>query len=380
MKGNFSVLFVIDTTSHDDCSAVQRFRVLKAGLEKLGVRADLLFLGDYRINSPRILATVNTPLFLEKVRAYDFVHTAGLSLIPMSLNKHLANFKMVCDIHGSISEYELTKKGILEFSGNYQWIAHRIAWEIARHTSDCFITVSDPLREKMLSEGVAKEKTEIIYNGVDTELFRPCQIEHNGVFTVTYAGAYQKWQGIENLVDAIELLKAEKVKFKFLGFQRHNAALKENIKRRLKNKAELFDYQPRVSDKQPESFLQKLWESDIMIIPRYWNPATPLYCNPEYVRRTFGWLPTKFAEFLALGKPVIVTSLDVSANFVEEYNCGFVCDPSPQSLAKAILEAKRTPQNELRKMGENARKVAEEFFDQRVTCKKYYEFITQFLN
>ena len=371
------VLFVADTTSHDDCSAVQRFRVLKAGLEKLGAQADILFLADYPVSSPRVLLAANMPLFLEKVRQYDFVHAAGLSLIALGLAKPFADYKIVCDIHGSTEEYRMNKTSQFDFSHSYQVIASEIAWRMAKKKADWFVTVSEPLRQKMLKDGVQKKRTELIYNGVDTNLFKPCSREQNETFTVTYAGAYQKWQGVENLVDAAELLRTENIKFRFFGFQKHDFSLKEAIKAELKDKAELFDYKPRVANEQPRAFVQELCQSDVLIIPRYWNPAIPLYCNPEFVRTTFGWLPTKFAEYTATGRPVIVTNLDAAAEFVEKTDCGFVCNADPKSLAGAILEAKNAGSKELDEKGMKGRRLAEEEFDLQVIGKRYFDGLTK---
>jgi glycosyltransferase involved in cell wall biosynthesis len=379
MTKKFSVLFAVDTTSHDDCSAVQRFRVLKAGLERLGVRTGLIYLGDYPIGSPRILLAANAPLYLETARQYDFVHAAGLSILAMSITKPLANYKAVFDVHGSTEEYRLTKKRGLDIKGNYQVLASMMTWRVARRRADYFVTVSEPLRQQILRQGVKEENTELIYNGVDTQLFKPTVNGQNGTFTVTYAGAYQKWQGVENLAEAANLLKNEEIKFKFMGFQKHDSALKVALKARLGENAELIDYQPRVAGQQPTGFVQEQSKSDVLIIPRYYDPAFPWYNNPANVRAAFGWLPTKFAEYTAVGRPVIVTNLDVASEFVEKYDCGFVCNPDPTSLAKAILRAKQTSPEELDRKGKNGRRLAEEQFDLQVIGKKYFDILSKLL-
>jgi len=58
-----------------------------------------------------------------------------------------------------------------------------------------------------------------IRNGVDTELFKPKSMKsENEHFTVIYAGGFQKWQGIDNLILAVKYLKTSNVKFKIIGF------------------------------------------------------------------------------------------------------------------------------------------------------------------
>jgi glycosyltransferase involved in cell wall biosynthesis len=374
---DFSVLFVTDTSSDDDCSAVQRLRVLKHGLEELEIKTGILYLGDYCLSKPKLIQPVNIPFFAKMLKQYDFVHAANIAPYVMGIAKQLSNFKLVCDIHGSDEENVLLKGDSFDFASSYHILASFITRRVAKAKSDYFVAVSEPLRKKVVEEGVDVEKTEVIYNGVDTGLFKPCTAQ-NEVFTATYAGAYQKWQGVENFVEAASLLRDSHIKFKMLGFTQRDSDLKDQIKEQLRDKVELFDFQPRLGNSQPQSFVQELCKSDVLVIPRHTNPQIPRYSDPKYVRSTFGWLPTKFAEYLAVGRPVIVTTLDVASEFVEEYDCGFVCDPSPQSLAEAILEAKQRPDSELKTKGMNGRRLAEIQFDERVISRKYCNFLEKF--
>lgn len=374
---DFSVLFVTDTSSDDDCSAVQRLRVLKNGLEELNIKTGMLYLGNYYLSKPKLIQPVNIPFFAKMVKEYDFVHAANVAQYVMGIAKQFSNFKLVCDIHGSREENVLLKGDSFDFASSYHILCGFITRRVAKAKSDYFVAVSEPLREKLVEEGVEMEKTEVIYNGVDTELFKPCTVQ-NDVFTVTYAGAYQKWQGVDNFVKAASLLKDNHVKFKMLGFTQRDLGLKHQIKELLRDKVELFDFQPRLGNSQPQSFVKELCKSDVLVIPRHTNPRIPRYSDPKYVRSTFGWLPTKFAEYLAVGRPIIVTALDVASEFVEEYDCGFVCDPSPQSLADAILEAKQRSDSDLETKGMNGRRLAESQFDKRVISRKYCHFLEKF--
>jgi glycosyltransferase involved in cell wall biosynthesis len=372
----FSILFAVDTASDDDCSAVQRFRVLKEGLEALGAKTGIIYLGDLPIGRPRILLAANTPVYLKTVKDYDFVHAAGLAVMAMGLSKPFGNYKIIYDVHGSMQEYGLTKASKWELQSSYQMLAAKFAWNVGKNRSDFFVTVSPPLQEELLRSGVKKDKTELLYNGVDTELFKPTQKRTNEKFTVTYAGAYQKWQGVENLVQAAELVHDPTVQFRFMGFQKHDLQVKKLVQTKLGNRAELFDFLPRANNQQPNGFIENMAQSDVLIIPRYYDPANPFYSNAEYVRHTFGWLPTKFAEYIATGRPVIVTNMDIAADFVEKYDCGFVCGPDPASVAKTIIQAKETSPEELDRMGLNGRRLAEEQFSMQVIAKKYFDILS----
>jgi glycosyltransferase involved in cell wall biosynthesis len=380
LRKKFSVLFASDTTSKDDSSAVQRLLMLKSGLEKLGVETGMIYLADYPIGSPRLLLGANTPLFLKTARQYDFVHSPGLSILSSATAKPFASYKIIFDHQGSIEESPLlSKNSRFNFKRYYHTSAPLIAWQTAKKIADYFVTVSEPLRQFMVKRGIRPERTELLYNAVDTQLFKPAKEKFSGPFTVTYAGAYQKWQGIENLVDAVKILENTNIKFKFMGFQKRHEPVKRLIRAKLGNRVELLDFQPRTKNKQPDSFVGEMAQSDVLIIPRYTDPLNPIYSNSEYVRNTFGWLPTKFGEYIATGRPVIVTNLDVSADFVEQYDCGFVCKPDPKSLSHAILEASKTSVDELNKKGLNGRRLAEEQFDIGVIAEKYLKILSALL-
>jgi len=101
-----------------------------------------------------------------------------------------------------------------------------------------------------------------------------------------------------------------------------------------------------------------------LVITRSRNPATEVA------------FPTKFAEYIATGRPVIVTRTGEIPIFVEKYNCGLVCDPTPRSISDAIMKAREMPEEELLKMGMNGRRLAEKEFDKYVIGRKYFEFLS----
>ena len=199
---------------------------------------------------------------------------------------------------------------------------------------------------------------EVVPNSVDTELFKPGDCPSNGEqFVVTYAGGFQKWQGLENLVGAAKMIRDVDVKFKIIGFRKEDQMLKDEYSHVLAGKAELID-----SLSQNE-LVNQLRLSDILIIPRNKNYATQMA------------FPTKFAEYMAIGKPVIVTNVDETSRFVRQFNSGFVCEPSAESIARTIMEAKRLPSNTLLALGVNGRQLAESHFDRKIIAKEYCEFL-----
>jgi len=232
--------------------------------------------------------------------------------------------------------------------------------------SNYFAVCSTPLKQYLMSKGINTDQIEIIRNGVDINLFKPHQkYSQNEKFIVTYAGSFRKYQGVNLLVRAAKLLQNKNVFFKLIGFNENDLELKKKIKQTLE-KVILIDRLPR------SELVNHLQTSDILIIPR------EIYRNlPNELRATTHTTTTKFAECIAVGKPVIVTNLDDSSEFVNKYDCGFVCEPTAKSIAETILKTKEMPSTILHRKGKNSRKLAEAVFDQRIINRLYYAFLSR---
>ncbi len=351
------VLFVSAFSSKELGAYHQRLTNLKEGLQQFNVTTGMLFIGDYLIKSPILLKALNIPLIKKEFDKYDLIHAgASSACYVMGLAKKLGHFTLLQDVHGCIEEL-LLQEGTLNFGRDYAYAQGLILEEVSNRTSDLFITCSKPLRDRLLKKGIRKN-IEIIRNGVDTQLFKPKDFPSNKEeFVVTYAGNFQKWQGIENLVAAAKLITDTKIKFRIIGFKKEDSLLKNTINQALKSQATLID------SLNQDELVNQLCSSDVLIIPRNRNIATQMA------------FPTKFAEYLAVGKPVIMTNVDETANFVKKFNCGFICEPSANSIAQTIIKAKNLPSETLENMGKNGRQLAESEFDRKVIAKQYYEFL-----
>jgi glycosyltransferase involved in cell wall biosynthesis len=90
-------------------------------------------------------------------------------------------------------------------------------------------------------------------------------------------------------------------------------------------------------------------------------------------------LPTKFAEYLAIGKPVLVNTVDETEQIVREHGCGFVAAPDPADMTRAIREALATPHERLVDMGRCGRAYVERELNWSVIGRRYKEFMESVL-
>jgi glycosyltransferase involved in cell wall biosynthesis len=113
------------------------------------------------------------------------------------------------------------------------------------------------------------------------------------------------------------------------------------------------------------SLVDYLCGSDALIIPRMSHPALEVA------------FPTKFAEYIACGVPVIVTDIGDAGRLTRRHGCGLACEPDPRSIATAILKLKSCSPQERQAMGDSGRRLAEETLDYRKISRNYYNFLTR---
>ena len=355
---NFNILFLYGGKSRSKSSYSFRLDRFKSYFDDTNIKASSIYLKDSGISVPSLLLPMNFLFLSNSLRNYNVIHAGGApSAYFMQLSKRIINTKFIYDVHGSLSqEYLLSfnKHNLLD----YYNLLQALIMEYFANRSSYFITCSDPLKEYFISKGIDESNIEVIRNGVNLDVFKPLNIsKETDRFIITYAGGFQRWQGIENLINAAKILRNSGILFRIIGFKSEDIKLKSYINSELKDLVETID------SLSQSKLVELLNSSDILIIPRNDHPAINVAS------------PTKFAEYIAIGKPVIVTDVDETANFVKKFDCGFVCKPTPESIADTILVAKNTPIEELKIKGQNARKLAKREFDQNIINKRYYDFI-----
>jgi len=353
-------MFSSPSSSYDACA--HNLSLLKDGLEEFGVQTDIFYLGDSLFKRPHLIQPLNIPFFLDLMRNHEITigwdtsasYVAGIA-------NTLVNSRIVFCVRGiPIEQVCLTRANPLSLKGNYLIFQSMITEKIAMKYSDYLVTCSEPLRQYYIHKGVDQKRVKTIRNGVDTELFKPKEERRdNEHFTVMYAGAFQKWQGIDNLILAAKLLDADNIRFKIVGFTNRDLVFKKKTERMLGDKAELIERLPQTE------LVDQINSSDVCVIPR--SDVLPAEVA----------FPTKFAEYIAVGKPVIVTKVGEISDYVKKYDCGFVCEPTVESIANTIRKAKDTPPEILLKMGMNGRQLAETEFDQRKISKQYFDFLSE---
>jgi len=359
------VLFLSRSHAGDRSAYSHRIHQLKYGIEKLGIRTGILYFGEKELTSHTML-----PLYVPRVsrilREYDFIHAGGTPCaFVASVCKAFHRKKIIYDVHGDqIGEIlqEKADPGSQRFLGYFPVSKAFIQESIATYLSDYFFVVSEPLKRLFIRRGVRSEAIAIIRNGVDLDLFRKIpgpRRENNRTRLFTYAGKFQPYQAVDDFIDAAVEIRKTRPDFMFqiIGFSPEDESKKAEIARRSGGSVRLIDSKPQIE------LNRILNESDVLVIPRRASRVTTIA------------FPTKFAEYVAMEKPVLVSSVDESASFTETHRCGIVYGEGAKAMGEGILRIGSVSEAELKSMGKRGRRMAETQFEWSRICRNYVDFL-----
>lgn len=349
------VLFLSNQPVEQVSAYTTRMEGLQRGLESLDIQSGLLSLRALRFSRPHLLFALNARAIARHAQDYDVIHAgdAGATVAAAAASKWHGQL-VIFDVHGDeLQETQLEWRAQPTLRGSYLVLQARLLTAMASRLADKLLVVSEPFRQRYQEKGIPPERIVLVRNGVDTSVFEPVPSRDNGRVRVCYAGGFQAWQAIDVLLDALAQTADARLCFHLIGFSPQDRSLKAKIAARLGSHATLEDWLPT------KHLAERLGQADVLIIPRTQHPSMR------------GGCPSKFAEYLAMGKPLIVTNVDETARFVRQYECGLVCEPTAVGLARAIRQAATWSERERGVMGHNARQLAETVFDWHVIASDY---------
>jgi len=240
------------------------------------------------------------------------------------------------------------------------------AYKAANH----IIGLAPGIVEGICKTGYPEDQVTMIPNSSDVELFRPAESKEEvdadprfgkpGDFRLTFTGAHGLANGLDAVLDAINVLKQRAVagvRFCFIG----GGGKKSHLVQRSKDES-LDDYISWV-DPIPKNQLARIlpqMDLGMMILDN-----VPAFYN--------GTSPNKFFDYLACGLPVLNNYPGWIGEYIQKHNCGVVVEPgSPEVFADAVVDL-MDRRDQLPAMGSNAREVAETVFNRDMLGKKFVE-------
>lgn len=339
-------LFLSHNRSDSPDAYNYRLRTLCTLMCERGFASEMRYLGDPPLGRPTILH----PLKINRVSGIDRAEVlhAGSAAVAFSTAflPNNSRAKIVFDMHGdTVAEHALAMRGGFDPAGYL-----RVRQEIGREKRGLkgahrLVVVSGPLREHAIELGFPKERISIVRNGVDLKKFVPAgDVPARKVPLIVYAGRFDRWQGVEILI-RLSAAAGDRFKLRIVGFSEDDGEIRNRLLPFAGDGVELVE---RVGQ---EELLDLLREGDALLIPRESHPATEVA------------MPTKFAEYLALGRPILLTRVGEPAEMVERTRCGITTEPDAEGVLDGIARLADLGADERRQMGCEARRLAEDVFD-----------------
>lgn len=234
--------------------------------------------------------------------------------------------------------------------GQWRWTRYEgRAVKQADHT----IVVVDEARERLLRRhGIDPTRVSVVTNAIDAVEFASHPIDPDIVdryrddFTILYTGSYQKFRGLDTIIEAMALCAREIRNIRLLIVGWPNP---EPLRDELGAQARRLGIGERVSfvdGESPERIPSYIAASRIGVIPHHSNEQTE------------ATIPYKLFEFMACGRAVLVSSCRPLKRVVEETRAGLVFRSGDSGDAARCIRA-FCANATVRKLGENGRRAVD---------------------
>ncbi len=209
-------------------------------------------------------------------------------------------------------------------------------------------------------------RTYLFSNGVDALRFRPdsvdaealARLRENGNCVALYAGLHGLAQGLNQLVDAAEMIQpSPKLQIFLLGDGPTKSQLVQDVEARRLSNIHFLDPIPAL---QMPGWLAT---ADIALVTL-----------KTYIP---GAVPSKLYEAMAAGKPVVLVASGEPAEIVNQHRAGIVVEPGDiTGLADALQRLAANPALR-RELGANGRRAAEQYYDRNVIVDQFAQFLEE---
>jgi glycosyltransferase involved in cell wall biosynthesis len=247
---------------------------------------------------------------------FDAMHLHDLPLIKVCVSL-AAKFSMplVCDYHENRPEIMKMYSHVLSFPG--KWLISVKRWQKYQmketQKADMLILVTDEAKDYYIDNyGIDPRKIVVLPNYIALDRFRKLipeadmQPPDNNYFTVAYFGDTGFRRGTLTILEAADKLRGRNIRFLIIGTSREQKLLEnEAIIRKLEN----VTFTGWTS---PSDAMKMISRADAGICPFLRN----IHHDTTYANKMF--------QYMALGKPIIVSDCTAQANFIRNEKCGLI--------------------------------------------------------
>lgn len=291
---------------------------------------------------------------------------SGLPLIIKTIMRKTPFVYMVFDIFPDV----LVTSGVFKHQGlvNLMDQVERYFYDRSSFTS----VLSQGFKENLIQKRIPANKIAVIPPSVDTDFIRPLDRDNelrerwklNGKFIVLYAGNMGFSQGLDNVLEAAELLQDHSdIAFVFVGGGATKPALQSISEEKSLNNVLFFPFQPR---------------EDVSLV--YALADVSLVCLKSDI--VVESVPSKTFSIMASARPVLATVAQNTevGHLLNQAQCGACIEPGhANALAEKIIDLYKN--ESLRTdMGMRGRKFVVEHYGRKAAASQYYRLIQQITN
>jgi glycosyltransferase involved in cell wall biosynthesis len=181
---------------------------------------------------------------------------------------------------------------------------------------DHIFTVVDEQKERLIEDGVRPKRVSVVTNAVDMEMLTSGDIRFDTplhrdaeAYKLLYVGYLTVERGLDDMIRALPLLRERVplVRLYMAGTGSYEGRLRQLVQQ------EGVEDLVRFVGWLPFTEIQSwILESDLCLVPHVYN---------TFINTT---IPNKLFQYMALGKPVLVSNAKPLARIVNECGCGFV--------------------------------------------------------
>lgn len=299
-----------------------------------------------------------------KVLKFDAIHINDLPLVKpgLKLSKKY-NLPLVADYHENRPEIMKMYNHVQTFPGKYiisikKWLKYQ---QIHTPEVDRLILVTDEAKEYYVKYyGIDPGKITVLPNYISLERFSTFnpdfdnESDLNKKFTAVYFGDTGLRRGTLTILESAEILKNKNIHFLIIGDSREQQYLeKKAIALNLDN----VTFTGRIPVAEAIKLINM---SKVGLCP---------FLRNTHHDTTFA---NKMFQYMALGKPVLVSNCTSQANFVSRESCGLIFEAG-NSAELSDLIIKLTDQSEYERLSRNARSCVYDKYNWETTGSRLTE-------
>ena len=260
-------------------------------------------------------------------------HFHDPELIPVGLLLRIFGYKVIYDVHEDVPKDVLTKEWMPESVRNFiSRVIDKIEIVVSKKL-DGIVTVVPSITSRFKESNVIEIRNYPLISLVNEQ--KESLIRSN---YVVYIGSLTERRGLTEMVDGIELVRYEEIRF-CIGGLFVDDGLKNSLEKR--RGWERVDY---IGWVKKNSLIQRM-EGAIAGLLTLRN-------IPSHVDS----LPVKMFEYMLAGIPIIASNFKFWESIIINEKCGLTVDPSnPEAIALAIDWLYENPEK-AKEMGENGKK------------------------